>query len=99
MSQQTVDDLVAAWFAGDCVLWDACWDEPETAWLTALEIMKRDLTPNQTAYLAAGVIEQLLAWHGARFIDRVEMEAKDHLQFRYLLRHVWQNTAASGYLG
>jgi hypothetical protein len=45
-------------------MYDACTEEPETAWQSVLEILKLELTDDQRALLAAGPMEDLLAWHG-----------------------------------
>jgi hypothetical protein len=44
------------------------------------------------AVLAAGPLEDLLAYHGSEFIDRVETEARRNPRFRDLLGGVWRNT-------
>ena len=41
--------------------------------------------------LAAGPIEDLLAKHGADFIDRVEAEARNDPNFAKVLGGVWKN--------
>ncbi|MBX3426488.1 MAG: hypothetical protein KF688_12475 [Pirellulales bacterium] len=86
MSEQTVSDKVAAWFDGDISLFDTCTEEPGVAWQAILEILRHDLTAEQTADLAAGPLESLLAWQGAVFIDRVEEEARRNPKFNHLGR-------------
>lgn len=92
MSDQRINDLVVAWFTGDSesVMYDAATEDPETTWLAILEILKRDLTDDQKALLAAGPLEDLLVWHGSAFINRVEDEAKVNARFNYLLGGVWR---------
>jgi hypothetical protein len=92
MESEKVSALVAVWFAGDSegAMYDAITDEPEIAWQTILEILKRELTDDQRALLAAGLMEDLLVWHGAAFIDRVEEEAKVNPRFNHLLGGVWR---------
>ena len=88
--QQDVSDLVAAWFEGDYSLLDSCTDQPECAWLVVQEILNRDLSSDEEALLAAGSLENLLALHGAVFIDRVERMAASNPRFKYLLGGVWR---------
>lgn len=89
---EKVSALVAAWFAGDSesAMYDASTEEPEIAWQAILEILKRELTDDQRALLAAGLMEDLLVWHGAAFIERVEDEAKANSRFNYLLGGMWR---------
>ncbi len=66
-------------------------DEPEVAWPAILQILERELTEDQTAVLAAGPLEDLLAVHGPQFIERVEREAERSPRLNHLLGGVWQN--------
>jgi hypothetical protein len=90
MSKQDVMDLVTAWFDGEHTMFEACTERPEVAWLTILEISRRELTEDEESWLAAGPLETLLAWHGSEFIDRVESEATNNSKFNYLLGGVWR---------
>jgi hypothetical protein len=81
---------VAAWFAGEHTMFDACTEEPDLAWSAILAILRSDLSDEQRASLAAGPLETLLAWHGEGFIDRVEHQAALDRRFNYLLGGVWQ---------
>ncbi len=93
MSQKGPEELVNAWLAGDlegALLYDACYENPEAAWIAILKILERDLTTDQMALLAAGPLENLLAQHGAAFIDRVEEQAKNSSRFNHLLGGVWR---------
>jgi hypothetical protein len=89
---EKVSMLVTAWFAGDSesAMYDASIEEPETAWQAILEILKRELTDYQRALLAAGLMEDLLVWHGAAFVERVEEEARANPRFNHLLGGVWR---------
>jgi hypothetical protein len=75
-------------------MYDVVHDEPEVAWAAILQILQRDLTEDQTAVLAAGPLEALLALHGPKFIKRVESEAEGNPRFSHLLGGVWQNRMA-----
>ena len=72
-------------------MYDVVHDEQETAWLAILLILERELSEDQTSVLAAGPLEDLLALHGAQFIERVEAEAVRNPRFNHLLGGVWQN--------
>lgn len=86
----TVEQTVENWLKHDKTMFDECCDHPEVAWLAILELSKKDLSPDDSALLAAGPIETLLSKHGPNFIDRVEKEAKSNLKFKHLLGGVWQ---------
>ncbi|MCU0784544.1 MAG: hypothetical protein MUF81_10990 [Verrucomicrobia bacterium] len=89
---EKVSELVEAWYAGisEGAMYDASTEEPDIAWQAILEILKRELTDDQRAFLAAGLMEDLLVWHGAAFIIRVEEEAKVNPRFNHLLGGVWR---------
>src|SRR5690349_8430056 len=97
MCQRSVIEVVEDWLQqssredGDATLYDVVCDEPEIAWPAILQILERPLTDDQVAILAAGPLEDLLAFHGPEFIDRVEREASQNPRFNHLLGGVWQN--------
>ncbi len=84
--------LVEAWLSGDAdgTFSDAVIDAPESAWAAILEILKGDLSDDQRALLAAGPLENLLVFHGAEFISRVEHEAETNARLNHLLGGVWR---------
>jgi hypothetical protein len=43
------------------------------------------------AVLAAGPLEELIAYSGNEFIDRIEVEARSNPKFRHLLGGVWRH--------
>jgi len=93
MTQQTPGALVKEWLAGDPegkLLYDACYGDPEMAWLVILQLAQMELTEDQVALLAAGPMENLLAQHGGAFIDRIEEEARVNARFNHLLGGVWR---------
>lgn len=73
---------------------DLCEDEPEICWKIIHIIRRLDGSDKLLANLAAGPLENLLVYHGSRFIDRVEELAKSDQQFRKLLGAVWQRDVA-----
>jgi len=86
-----VSALTASWFSGEYTMFDACTEDPDTAWQAIMEISHLELTAEQEGLLAAGPLETLLAWHGAVFIDRVADEAKRNPRFSHLLGGVWRH--------
>jgi hypothetical protein len=89
LPEQTIDEVVAAWFEGEHTMFDVVHDSPEVAWSAILQILKRELTGEQISLLAAGPLESLLATHGPLFIDRIEREADHNPRFNHLLGGVW----------
>ena len=67
-------------------------DNPETAWEIILQIHRSEHSEWATVILAAGPMEDLLAEHGEKFIDRIKTEARRDPQFNYMLGGVWQNS-------
>jgi len=45
--------------------------------------------PLEIGVLAAGPLENLVHFHGARMIDAIEREAEENEQFRFLLSGIW----------
>lgn len=64
--------------------------DAEAVWQAVLRIMQRELSEEQISLLAAGPVEDLLALHGAQFIDRIEAEARRSPAFAHVLGGVWQ---------
>ena len=76
-------------------------DEPNLTWDTALLVVR---SYNETDFfaehkteaqkvcgqLAAGPIEDLLSFHGERFIDKFEDEARQDRRMAWVLGGVWQ---------
>jgi hypothetical protein len=91
LPDQTVSEVVAAWFEGENTMFDAVHDAPEVAWLAILQILEREINDEQIALLAAGPLEDLLTVHGAHFIERIEREAEQNPRFNHLLGGVWRN--------
>ena len=64
--------------------------DAEAVWQAILRIMQRELSEEQISLLAAGPVEDLLALHGAQFIDRIEAEALRSPAFAHVLGGVWR---------
>ena len=54
-----------------------------------------DRSDQLLANLAAGPLEDLLAQHGERFIERVETLARQEPRFRFTLQMVWRNAISA----
>jgi hypothetical protein len=57
-------------------LYELEYHDPETLWLLILAIHARDQSARIQEVLSAGPVEDLLAKHGERFIERVESKAR-----------------------
>jgi hypothetical protein len=71
------------WEGGDRVT------STEDRWNAILKILSLNPPQSVISMLAAGPLEDLIADHGAEFIDRVELEARRSPTFGYLLGGVW----------
>lgn len=71
---------------------------PDLAWELMLQILETDQSDITFENLAAGHLEDLLVYHGKEFIDRVEKQANDDVNFNELLGGVWSNTIDSNVL-
>jgi hypothetical protein len=65
--------------------------DPELGWSLISEIAAASCDDYVLANLAAGPLEDLLADHGAEFIERVEQDARRDPKFRKTHAGVWQN--------
>jgi hypothetical protein len=83
--------------AGDELFWaweqlnEMCSAEPDSAWHVIQEIIARDQSDQILANIGAGPFEDLLVYHGARFMDQVESCARSSPAFKRMLGVVWQN--------
>ena len=66
-------------------------DDPELAWPIIEEILHIDSSDRMLAIVAAGPVEDLLAHHGAAFIERIEKLAGREPIFRKMLGGVWRS--------
>jgi hypothetical protein len=70
---------------------DLCETNPDSCWELIEEIRSSDGSDVILANLAAGPLEDLLVYHGGRFIERIEELARNDGQYRKLLGAMWQN--------
>lgn len=71
-------------------------EKPELCYaviLEALKLLPPDTSNHAYQQLAAGPLEDLIAYHGSALIDRIELEARRNPNFNLLLGGVWQNDA------
>jgi len=66
-------------------------NEPDTAWLLILELIRQPLSDDAFGCLAAGPLNSLIEYHGPALIERVEDEARANPAFRRLLGGVWES--------
>jgi hypothetical protein len=69
---------------------DLARDDPEKAWECILYAVPDPRFSDHLGLLAAGTLEDLLSYHGAEFIDRVEHQAKMDPKFAWTLGGVWK---------
>ena len=80
------------WWAINLIIkWSLDDDAAGLLWRFILATYKRDISDRVVAVLAAGPLEDLLARHGALYIDRVEQLARDDEKFNCLLGGVWRS--------
>src|SRR4051812_17410802 len=85
------EQLARAFLDGEVTMYPACFEDPDAAWQAIIRLSREPLTDHQTAALAAGPLEELLARHGPAYIERAETEARQRPKFRHLLGGVWRN--------
>jgi hypothetical protein len=101
MGIPTEDDIAEGWIAAQEQWWAweamdrACRSEPELAWKLIATVLSRTESEKIVENLGAGPLEDLLANHGDKFIDRAESLASRDLKFRQCLSHTWQNNMSS----
>ena len=63
--------------------------EPEDLW--GFILLAEPICESAAAFgmLGTGPLEELIAWHGAAFIDRMEARVRDNRRFAELFPHVW----------
>jgi hypothetical protein len=64
--------------------------KPELQWDVILEAVRQAANDDDLGHIAAGPIEGLLGRHGAAWIERVEVEAKQNAQFARAVTGVWK---------
>jgi hypothetical protein len=72
-------------------LWDLCRSDPDAAWKVILEIVRRQPEEKILANLAAGLVEDLLVYHGNLVMPWMIQYCVDHPDFAKVLAMVWRN--------
>jgi uncharacterized protein DUF6869 len=107
MSNKKLDALIDAWIAyyeapggpdrankhwwasNEVMSWTG--SDPELLWRFIVTCCNRDLSDKVIGDLAAGPLEDLIQYSGAKFIDRIEKLATEDQRFNYLLGGVWRS--------
>jgi hypothetical protein len=66
--------------------------DTDQLWRFVLAAYRREMSPIAAAVLAAGALEDLLAFDGAKYIERVEELARTDRIFNWLLGGVWRSS-------
>ena len=85
----TRDNSSTSWAVDKMV--DITHDNPDLLWDVVLEFLKHDPSPQAVAVIAAGPVEDCLAYRGEEVIERVEHLAATNEKFRHMLGGVWKN--------
>jgi hypothetical protein len=64
-------------------------ENPDVAWECILGVIETEHTDEILSNLAEGPMEDLLAEHGLKFIDRIESLSKENIVFSRLIKHLW----------
>lgn len=97
MGIPTYNDIAVGWIATQENWWAweamdrACRKEPDLAWNLITTILSISDSDKVIENLGAGPLEDLLANHGDKVIDRAEKLAAQDPKFRLCLSHTWQN--------
>jgi hypothetical protein len=83
------------WWAIEQIIDWSLEGEDELLWQFILITYRRDMSDRVAAVFAAGPLEDLLAKHGQKYIDRIEKLALEDEKFNMLLGGVWHNTMTS----
>jgi hypothetical protein len=62
---------------------------PERLWPLLVALIERSPSDEARMFVAAGPLEDLVNWHGERFLDRPEHEAIQNRSFHSALRGIW----------
>jgi hypothetical protein len=63
--------------------------DPERAWRLTLEMVRQSRDDLALAAVAAGPLEDLLAWFGTQFVERVENLAATEPRFQQALKMIY----------
>jgi hypothetical protein len=80
-------------------LYDLVRKDPEAAWRVVLQIIQTDSSDQILSNVGAGPLEDLLVYHGERFISRIEARARTDDIFKKTLSVVWKNAMSDDIWG
>jgi len=80
-----------SWVSDELLDW-AMENDSESLWLFVQEAYPRQMSERVASILAAGPLEDLLAYHGPAYIEKVEHLARTDPKFNNLLGGVWRNS-------
>ena len=87
--QKITEDHPSWWAIEQFMDWSDYLSTAEDRWQVILAILQQQPPRQVIGMVAAGPMEDLIANHGAQFIDRIELHARRDPAFRYLLGGVW----------
>lgn len=70
-------------------LFDLAHDDPDKLLCIIVEILKIDATPKILGAIGAGVLEDLLVYHGNDYIDKIVELSKSDINFKACLRFTY----------
>lgn len=65
-------------------------NDADLAWRVVRLACSADITDEDMAFVAAGVLENLLGYHGPAIFERLETAARQDKRMRLMLAMVWQ---------
>ena len=80
------------WAAANFMLPVSSSATPDDCWQAIIEVLARNPPDKVVGMLAAGPLEDLIEYHGAEFIDRIETESRRSASFHHLLGGVWESS-------
>ena len=89
--EQKIDTDHQLWWAVERTLHGLRRDQAEELWDFVLLVLSKKPNERVLSCLAAGPLEDLVAYDGKYFIDRVELLARQDPAFKHLIGGVWQN--------
>jgi hypothetical protein len=79
------------WWAVERAMFATGETDGEDLWRFILCVLEKEPPDNVLGVLAAGPLEELIAYAGHEYIERIEAEARINPRFRQLLGGVWQH--------
>jgi hypothetical protein len=89
--EQEIDTDHPLWWAEERTFHALRRDCAEELWDFVLLVLGKQPNEIVLSCLAAGPLEDLIAYDGKYFIDRIELLARQDPAFKHLLGGVWQN--------